>query len=503
MISFRRIAQRSLTKAGQIGLTLVSALLVACGGGGTSTTTTTTTVADNAITVGGTAAIAGAVHVVANTRQTYTATAGGSAYSWAWGDGSDNTAGNPAVKVWHAPGTFSTAVGVVNNGSLAAASLTSTVADPLATGSLHTCALRPDGTVSCWGHNSNGELGDGNTAIYANPTIVGLKDAIALASGTSFSCALKSDATVVCWGKNNFGQLGDGTTTDRAAPVAVSGLSNVVAINAGLSHVCAVKADSTVVCWGQNVHGELGIGNTIAQNTPSAVLGVGGVGFLSGVVSVASGYAYSCALKADATVVCWGVNTHGELGQANGLSLETTTPKVVPNLTGVVVLRAGSNHACGLKNDNSVWCWGFNGYGQLGDGTTVTKDYPVAVQKLSGNAAAIAASTAQTLVVKSIALGEYHSCALGDAGSVICWGANTYGQLGVGTTINSSIPLATNAFGIALSLGNSSTCYLQTDGSVRCSGNNSQHQLANNTTVDSLVFVPMLVDGMSGPVYWK
>jgi len=328
---------------------------------------------------------------------------------------------------------------------------------------LHTCALKSDGTVWCWGDNEYGELGDGTTTERHTPVQVsGLTNVVAVAPGSVHTCALKSDGTVWCWGDNYYGQLGDGTTTERHTPVQVSGLTNVVAVTVGSLHTCALKSDGTVWCWGFNGAGELGDGTTTDRHTPVQVSG------LTNVVAVTVGFVHTCALKSDGTVWCWGYNHHGELG--DGTTTDRHTPVQVSGLTNVVAVEAGGGHSCALKSDGTVWCWGDNYYGQLGDGTTTDRHTPVQVSGLTN--------------VVAVTAGSEHSCALKSDGTVWCWGDNEYGELGDGTTTERHTPVQVSGLTnvVAVVAGGLYSCALKSDGTVWCWGDNEYGQLGDGTT---------------------
>ncbi|MGE5549953.1 MAG: PKD domain-containing protein [Bacteroidota bacterium] len=315
----------------------------------------------------------------------------------------------------------------------------------------HALAVGRDGTVYAWGNNSDGQLGNGTISSSLLPSQVlgpgggGLLTGVTKACGGYFhSLALKADGTVWAWGKNNYGQLGDGTTTGKSTPVQVKGpggagfLTNVVAIGSGAYHSLAVKADGTVWAWGNNQLNQLGDGTATHRYTPVQVKGPGGAGYLTGVTAVSGGNYHAIALKGDGTVWAWGYNNHGQLGN------ETYTDSAVPvqvkgalgvgNITNVKTVYGCYWGATALKHDGTIWTWGYNNYGQLGNGTTADSNYPVKVKGAGGSG----------YVTDAVRLGSghYHSIYLKQDRTPWGWGYNYYGQLGDGTAANRSYPTA-------------------------------------------------------------
>lgn len=294
-----------------------------------------------------------------------------------------------------------------------------TDAKAISAGNWFTCAIRKPGQVVCWGVMTSGEIG--------NPTIVlnsevpvpvpGLSDAVAISAGRDFACAIRSSGQAVCWGSNDFGQLGDGTTADRKVPTAVSGLSDAASISVpDGTHACATRATGQAVCWGFNNSGRLGDGTTTDRLVPTPVSG------LSDSVSIAAGGAHTCAVRSTGQARCWGSNSLGELG--DGSTVDSAVPVTVSGLADALSISSGFDHACAVRATGQAVCWGSNSSGQVGNGTR-TEDLepgplvPTPVLGLSD--------------VASLSAGSFHTCALRNSGEAECWGFNDYGQLGDGT----------------------------------------------------------------------
>ncbi|MCL2679509.1 MAG: RCC1 repeat-containing protein, partial [Dehalococcoidia bacterium] len=315
-----------------------------------------------------------------------------------------------------------------------------------------------------------------------------------IAAGARHSLALKNDGTVWAWGQNNYGQLGNGTTsgsssttatgdsntTDRT-PVQVSGLNDVIAISAGELHSLALKSDGTVWAWGYNGSGQLGDGTTTNRSTPVQVSG------LTNVIAITGGCEYhSLALKSDGTVWAWGNNSSGQLG--NDTTTNSSTPVQAIGLSGVSAIGAGYEHSVALKSDGTVWAWGDNYYGQLGDGTTTNRSVPVQV---------MASSSAAFGAVASISVGFQFCIAQQSNGSVWTWGRND-GQLGDGTTTNRNRPGQVSSLSnvSAIAAGHYHAFAIKNDGTLLAWGGNGYGKLGDGTTTNRST--PVQVNGLSG-----
>lgn len=343
----------------------------------------------------------------------------------------------------------------------------------IAAGQQHTCAVTDVGAVKCWGANANGQLGNGSTAAQLTPVqVVGLESGVvAVDAGIGHTCALTSAGAVMCWGQNASGQLGDGTSTSRNTPVqAIDMQSGVSQITAGGPSSCAVRVGGAVKCWGATTTGA----SVITTPTPALIEG------LEAAVEAVVGVNFSCARTTGGAVKCWGSNLQGQLGDGTGA--HSTTPVQVVGLgSNVASLAAGNQHACARTNGGAVWCWGANNSGQLGDGTTVNQVSPVPVIGLGSGVAALTA-------------GAGHTCTISTTGVVNCWGRNTFGQLGNGSTSDSPTPVTVEGL-VAQKLDASTghTCAITTEGEAKCWGNNANGQFGNNSTASSSI--PVEVQG--------
>ena len=366
-------------------------------------------------------------------------------------------------------------------------------------GGSHTCAIRDDATVRCWGTGTSGQLGYANTTRIGDnehpgpvgPVSLGAgRTAVAITAGAEYSCALLDNATVRCWGSGDAGQLGYANTNDigdnetpgSVGPVDFGAGRTAVAITAGFSHTCALLDDATVRCWGLGADGRLGYGNatTIGDSETPGSVGPVDLGVGRTAVALTAGGSHTCALLDNATVRCWGSGDAGQLGYANTDTIgDNETPGSVGAVDvgagrAAVAVTAGVNHTCALLDDANVRCWGLGTFGRLGYANTDT----IGDTETPGSVGPVVLGAGRTAV--AITAGDEHSCALLDDANVRCWGFGGNGALGyanadtIGDTETPGsvgpVVLGAGRTAVAVTAGSDHTCALLDDANVRCWG---------------------------------
>jgi alpha-tubulin suppressor-like RCC1 family protein len=324
--------------------------------------------------------------------------------------------------------------------------LTSSVTQ-VSTDGAYVCALTAAGAVQCWGDNTNGQLGNGTTTSSTTPVqVVGLTSGVtSISTGGGTACAVTGSGGVVCWGQNVLGQLGNGTTASSTVPVGVTGLSSgMKSVSVGIGFACATSQSGAAFCWGSNELGQLGNGGVSADIclgvVPCSTTPVGVTGLSSGVsaVVVPDGDEFACALKLDGSVVCWGIDTIGQLGDggtppdfcnpasAGPAGPCALTPVPVSGLSGVTALATGIEAACAVTSGGSAVCWGeLFGTGQ--------SSVPVLMPGLASG-------------ISNVTVGSSSACFLTTAGAILCLGDNIFGELGNNSTTYSGVPVPVVSF---------------------------------------------------------
>ncbi|MGZ9108867.1 MAG: RCC1 domain-containing protein [Micavibrio sp.] len=366
--------------------------------------------------------------------------------------------------------------GALGNGAVTGSQLTpypvTGVWKYIVAGDGFTCGIKSDDTAWCWGYDASGQLGDG--AGFTNQTspvaVTGGATWKALSAGLLTACGIKTDDTLWCWGDDTRGQLGNGavTTTNQPAPVIVSGGSTWKAVDVGGFSVCGIQSDDTLWCWGRNDNGQLGNGTSGADQTVPDPIGA------DAWKRVSVGSIHTCGIKMDNTAWCWGHDSGGELGNGGVAGNQLSPSAVAGGYSWKEIASSGGNYynTCAIQTDDSLWCWGDDQRGEIANGaTTGTQTSPVAV---SGGG-----------VWTAIGAGDNgdHSCGI-KGGALYCWGVAGGGILGNNTTDDRSVPTAINDPGPWQDLSaRNQSCAIKPDGSLWCWGWNASGQLGDGTSI--------------------
>ncbi|MEO8797693.1 MAG: hypothetical protein ABI551_07405 [Polyangiaceae bacterium] len=334
-----------------------------------------------------------------------------------------------------------TAAAVSGGGDTATAAIGAN-APAIACGDFHDCARMANGTVRCWGRNRDGELGDGGAVngVKTPASVAGLSDVAQVAVGSDFSCARFTNGTVSCWGSGKI--LGDGNDVQKVKPSPVKGITGAVDLQAGGYVACVKTRAGAAKCWGLDA---------VVKGGPT-----------SGVAKISASGAHACVLTDDGTVKCWG----------EGAWAPTARPTFAdPPVSSARALSSGDSFACTLAPGGAVSCFGRNEQGELGANPDEDNHItPVAVRDVAG--------------IAQIASAESHTCAVGTDGSLTCWGSNTEGELGRGTTTTQELAAKVSGLSnvVAVAPGADHVCATTRDGATWCWGANKYGQIGDGTT---------------------
>jgi alpha-tubulin suppressor-like RCC1 family protein len=337
---------------------------------------------------------------------------------WGWGDNGYGRLGDNTAIARSSP--VQTVAGGTNWKQVSGAS-----------GGIHTAAIKTDGTLWTWGSNSNGRLGD-NTTIQRNSpvqTVAGGTNWKLVACGSSHTAAIKTDGTLWTWGSSSNGVLGDNTAIARSSPVQTVAAGTNWKLVACSQHTAAIKTDGTLWTWGRNNNGQLGDNTAINKSSPVQTVS-GGTNWK--LVAGGGGF-HTAAIKTDGTLWTWGRNSYGQLGD-NTATHKSSPVQTVSGGTNWKLVAGGQYHTAAIKTDGTLWTWGRNSFGALGDNTTILKSSPVQTVSSGTN-------------WKFVSCGRYYTAAIKTDGTLWIWGKNAYGSLGDNTVIAKSSPVQTVAAG--------------------------------------------------------
>ena len=391
-------------------------------------------------------------------------------------------------------------------------SLTSVV--QVSSGELHTCALKKNGRVFCWGEGSYGRLGHGaptrsDRAVRVKDAygLVPLNGVVQISAGGFHTCAIQYNGAVMCWGRGAIGQLGNDGTDDSDHPVYTldsnnERLKNITQLSSGRYHTCALESGGKVYCWGNGSGGRLGNHRDDNSMIAQQVLGEDNLAF-SDVDQISSGDAHTCALATNGEVFCWGIGGGGRLGQGSSLNSLYATPVITGSggarLAAIVEVSAGGNHTCALREGGETMCWGYGGSGRLGYGDYTSSLFPRPLLPVGRQA------PMEKGFVQKISAGQAHTCVisdgyLGSSVKVLCWGEGGYGELGNGTIVNSPAPVKVKSLEDPeqVSVGDEHTCALKKNGKVSCWGSHHWGHLGDGVNSTTLKDVPVAVIGLYG-----
>jgi alpha-tubulin suppressor-like RCC1 family protein len=344
-----------------------------------------------------------------------------------------------------------------------------------------------EGNLFAWGLNTSGQLGDNTIINRSTPvtTSAGGANWKQVSGGQNHTAAIKTDGTLWTWGKNYSGQLGNNTAVDRLTPVTTfAGGTNWKQVACGYSHTAAIKTDGTLWTWGSNFSGRLGDNTEDSRSTPVTTF-AGGTNWKQ----VACGYSHIAAIKTDGTLWTWGSNLDGPLGINTSVTFSFTPVTTFAGGTNWKQVDCGNYRTAAIKTDGTLWIWGYNGQGQLGDNTTTTRRTPVTTFAGGTN-------------WKQVACGYDYTAAIKTDGTLRTWGSNFDGSLGDNTTINRLTPVTTFAGGTnwkQVSCGDYQTAAIKTDGTLWTWGSNTNGQLGDNTIITRSTPVTTFAGGTN----WK
>ena len=416
----------------------------------------------------------------------------GATYCWGhnrWGSIGNGTTTPAAPYAVPTPTAVSLPVGVTSFTNIRA-------------GGFHTCGIANTGAAYCWGNNQTGQVGKGSTTAspFAEPTPVAVSLPVGVTSFTalylgadSVTCGTANTGALYCWGQNSFNLVGNGTTTpSEPTPMPVTmpaGVTSFTSVDIGFRMVCGIGNDGIPYCWGNSL-GALGnVGSSSTSSVPQPITMPPGI---SSFTKISLGYNHSCGIANTNHIYCWGWNGAGSnIFNSTGYDWRDipTNDLVMPvGVTSFTNISAGEQHACGIANTGAAYCWGYNGYGAVGKGTT-NSSYPLDEPTPIAVTLPVGVTSFTTIMA-----GGAHTCGIANTGAAYCWGNNMYGQTGKGsitaspyaepTPIPVTLPVGVSSF-TTIRAGLATACGIANTGTVYCWGYNPYGQLGNDTMTTS------------------
>lgn len=384
----------------------------------------------------------------------------------------------------------------------------------VAIGTGHVCAVRIDGSIQCFGLNSSGQLGMGTTdPVFLRPVQSGTaSNYVAVTAGSAFTCGLTDAGKALCWGQNSFGQLADGTSASKTSPVFVQTDETFAMLEAGATHACGITTAGALLCWGRNNSGQIGDDSLVDRLTPFEVPTGSEATTWS---TVSTGLEFTCAVRSDGALYCWGLGSSRQLGTGSAASSDVPVRETT-NATDWSAVHAGTNFACALKTSGERWCWGVNTLAQAGNGTVTSILTPTIADEAAWDSLTLGDSTGcgfqgdalfcfgdggvgQTAVAAGpqttpaqvvsagaalvdVAIGTRNACAIDADQKLLCWGSANRGTAGLGYDSDRSLPLLVgDGPFVDVDADSDHSCAISESGTLSCWGRNMLGQLGDGT----------------------
>jgi alpha-tubulin suppressor-like RCC1 family protein len=330
----------------------------------------------------------------------------------------------------------------------------------------HTCGIRHGGKLYCWGSDSQGEVGDGPADLAVSPRRIGtFEDWANVSTGLAHTCGVRTNGKLYCWGANWNGQLGNGSTNPSDVPLRIGTSEDWANVSTGQGHTCGVRTTGELYCWGSDNHGQVGDGGGF---DPNSITSPKRIGTFEDWANVSAGAAYTCGVRKNGKLYCWGYDDRGQVGDGDATPA-ADAPRRIGAGEDWARVSTGRSHSCGVRKDGRLYCWGWDEFGQVGDGgsdTTAIKT-PRRIGSHEDWATVDAA--------------DGHTCGVRTNGNLYCWGSNGAYKLGNGSGGDEDTPKRVGDFAdwTTASAGGSYSCGIRHGGKLYCWGSDGNYQLGN------------------------